>query len=94
MARRACASPELEAGKLVAETFKHYNFFWQIRTHYLREKLPYFQLTAKAHSCLHAALMSRSLNPRQGFQESFEGGVSSFKLLKDLTKGSDRLSKD
>ena len=54
------------AKQLVCETFKHYNFFWQLRTHYFNEDLPYFQVTQKAHHAMHAAIQSTSLSPRMG----------------------------
>jgi hypothetical protein len=54
------------AKTLVLETFKHYNYFWQLRTHFKAEKMPLFALTPKGHHCTHAAIQSPSLSPRQG----------------------------
>jgi len=58
--------PGAAATKLVAETFKHYNFFWQLRNHFKGEDMPYFSLTQKGHHCAHASMLCTSLSPRQG----------------------------
>ena len=63
---RTYASQGPAAKILVAETFKHYNYFWQLRTHFKNEDVPLFALTPKGHHCNHASIFSTSLSPRQG----------------------------
>ena len=52
------------ADRLIAEGFKHYNFFHQLKVHYSDTGLKYFQLTSKGHHAMHACLQSTSLQPR------------------------------
>ena len=86
--------PGDQAKQLVAEAFKHYNFFWQLRTHFKAEDLPFWQLTSKAHHCCHAAISSTSLSPRHGVACAFgDHRVCVCGIVLDLYRNSDvRLS--
>ena len=65
-------SPGDVVHRLVDTALLHFRTFWKLREHFRTEGLPLFQVTAKAHQNVHAALMSESLSPRRAWCYSNE----------------------
>ena len=67
-----CVSPGPAADELWEAGRDHYTDFWKLREHFVDEEMPLFQMTQKAHSCLHACLLSSVMNPRRTWCFKFE----------------------
>jgi len=65
-----CTGPA--ADELFSAGCDHYTEFWKLREHFVDEEMPLFQMTQKAHSCLHACLLSSVMNPRRTWCFKFE----------------------
>ena len=64
-----------KASELFIAGCDHYSAFWKLREHFVDEELVLFQMTQKAHDCLHACLLSSVLNPRKTWCFKFEDCV-------------------
>jgi hypothetical protein len=63
------------ADEMFAVACEHYSAFWILRTHFSIEETNFFQLTQKAHSCLHGCLLAGVMNPRRTWCFKFEDCV-------------------
>lgn len=74
---------------LIGTGFMHFRVFWALREHFRIDCKQLFQLTPKAHQCMHCCLLSNIMNPRRTWcygHEDFMGKMRTLGL--SASKGS------
>ena len=75
------STPGAASDDLIASGFLHFNFFWELREHFVNEELQLFALTAKAHANMHVCMMSTSLSPRRSWCYASEDFMGKMRVL-------------